>query len=282
MFRLVAASRVVREAVPSELVVVFYVVTLLGSAKFLIGALSVAYWNWSERRRELLALVGVAFVALTVTLALKHGLGLPRPPESVRRYPVETSSVGFPSGHAIAATVAYGGGLVALGRHDDPRALLAVGTVVLAVGLSRVVLGVHYLGDVLAGLAVGLAVLALLAPAVEYGPVYGFGAAAVLSVPALVVTGASPDAVLALGGSLGGIAAVTWLPGAPDLRSRVERGVLNVAGIGFVATTIAAREAVETVEPAVAVASFLLTFGVVGLPWAVGRALPAGSASTAG
>jgi len=210
MFRLVAASRVFREAVPAELVVVFWLVTLLGSAKFVIVALSLAYWNWTEYREELLALISVGFVALTVTLTLKFGFDLPRPPESVQRYPVETSSVGFPSGHAIAATVVYGGVLFALDKHRDSRYALPVGALVVAVGLSRVVLGVHYLGDVLAGFAVGVILLGGVTVAVERGPLLGFSAAAALSVPAMVVTGASTDAALALGGSLGGVAATAW------------------------------------------------------------------------
>jgi membrane-associated phospholipid phosphatase len=171
VFRLVAASRVLREAVPDELVPVVWAVTLLGSAKFLVLALSVGYWNLEEYREELLALVSVGFVGLAVTIALKYGFDLPRPPAAVQRYPVEPSPVGFPSGHAIAATTIYGGALLAFDRVRDPRAVAGVGLVIL----------------------LGATVI------FERGAVYGFAAAAVLSIPALVATGGNADAALALG-----------------------------------------------------------------------------------
>lgn len=68
----------------------------------------------------------------------------------------------FPSGHAFAATVFYGMMVVLVWRLTDwrwARALaVALGpAIILAVGLSRVYLNVHYLSDVLAGWAIGLA-----------------------------------------------------------------------------------------------------------------------------
>ncbi|MFB6151678.1 MAG: phosphatase PAP2 family protein [Haloarculaceae archaeon] len=295
MFRLVAASRVLREAVPPELVPAFWLVTLLGSAKFLMVGLSLAYWNSHEHREELLALVSVAFVALTATLVLKYWFHLPRPPAAVQRYPVEPSPVGFPSGHAIAATVVYGGALVAFDRLGDARATVAAAALVAAVGLSRVVLGVHYLGDVLAGFAVGIAVLAPLAWAVEAdAPVgsvrrdqstHAFLAAAVLAVPALVVTGGSADAALALGGSLGGLAAARLRARSPlagvRTRSLTGRAVLNGTGLGFVGATFVVVEGVSFSLPATTAANFVLAFGIVALPTVVGQVdwLP-GTAST--
>ena len=210
MYRLVEASAAVREAVPAELVPVFWVVTALGSANFLMFGLSLAYWNDRRRRRELLAVISVAFVAVSVTLALKYWFGLPRPPTAVQRYPIEPSAVGFPSGHAIAATTVYGGALLAFGRVRDPRAVLGVGTLVALIGLSRVVLGVHYLGDVLAGFAVGVVMLAVLAVALDRGATVVFGFAVALSVPAVLMTTDTGDAALALGGSIGGLAATLW------------------------------------------------------------------------
>lgn len=276
MFRLVGASRVLREAFPAELVPFAWAVTLLGSATFLVFALSLTYWNWSERRDEVLALVSVAFVALTVTLVLKHGFDLPRPPATVRRYPVETSDVGFPSGHAIAATVVYGGGLVALDRWRDSRAVGAVAALVVAIGLSRVVLGVHYLGDVLAGWAVGLTLLGAVRAVVERGAADGFAAAALLSVPALAVTGVSGDALLAFGGSLGGFLGVRWRTPAPAVRTVGERLAVNAAGLGVVAAALVTERAVEGVSTAVAGVNFLLAFGIVAVPTMVARIEPLG------
>jgi len=271
MFRLVEASAAIREAVPAELVPVFWVVTALGSAKFLMIGLSLAYWNDQRRRRELLAVVSVAFVAVSVTLALKYWFGLPRPPAAVQRYPIEPSAVGFPSGHAIAATTVYGGALLAFDRHRDPRALVGVATLVALIGLSRVVLGVHYLGDILAGFAVGVVMLGVLAVALDRGVAVVFGLAVALSVPAVLVTTDTGDAALALGGSVGGLAATLWRSRSERFRSRAERVLVNVAGVGFVGSAILVAETVEPMLVTAAAVNLALAFVIVALPSLVGR-----------
>jgi membrane-associated phospholipid phosphatase len=279
MIRLVEASRVIREAVPDELVPVFWVITLLGSAKFLMVALSLAYWNDQKRRRELLAVVSVAFVAVSVTLALKYWFGLPRPPAAVQRYPVDPSPVGFPSGHAIAATTVYGGALIAFDRVRDPKIAAGTAALVALIGLSRVVLGVHYLGDILAGFAVGLVMLGFLAVAIDRGPTVVFALAVALSVPAVLVTTDIGDAALALGGSVGGLAGSYWRTRAERFRSRVERAAVTVAGVGFVGVAVAVVEAVETVLAAAAAANGVLAFGIVALPALIGRFEQLGAAN---
>ncbi|CAA9238926.1 MAG: hypothetical protein AVDCRST_MAG41-1304 [uncultured Corynebacteriales bacterium] len=70
----------------------------------------------------------------------------------------------FPSGHALGATIAIGLLALVLGTLISRRAriLLWVGAAlaVLLVSLSRLVLGVHYLSDVTAGMVLGVAWLA--------------------------------------------------------------------------------------------------------------------------
>jgi membrane-associated phospholipid phosphatase len=75
------------------------------------------------------------------------------------------SSASFPSGHATAAVASLGAAAVLVTeRLDSPRARAWVWGVAiaagLAVGLSRIVLNVHYVTDVLAGWCFGLAWLA--------------------------------------------------------------------------------------------------------------------------
>jgi membrane-associated phospholipid phosphatase len=276
VFRLAAASEPFRAAVPDELVPVVWAVTMLGSAKFLMVGLSLAYWNLEAHREKLLALVSTAFLALAATLLLKYWFHLPRPPVAVQRYPVDPSPVGFPSGHAISATVVYGGVLVVADRYRDPRAVLGVGALVLAVGLSRVVLGVHYLGDILAGFAVGLVALGVLVVALERGATAVFALAVALSVPAVVVTGGNADATLALGGSLGALAGtVGRSAGVFDggrIRTRAERALLSVGGLVFVGAAVAIAETVESLLLLAGVANFALAFGIVALPALAGRA----------
>jgi undecaprenyl-diphosphatase len=68
----------------------------------------------------------------------------------------------FPSGHAMSSTVVYGALLLVLlpaVQSRRGRRAMVGGTValVVAVGCSRLMLGVHFLSDVLGGFALGLA-----------------------------------------------------------------------------------------------------------------------------
>jgi undecaprenyl-diphosphatase len=83
---------------------------------------------------------------------LKELIGRERP---VFDDPVSTSSgPSFPSGHAMTSTAAYGA-VVLLAR----RRAVTVAAIVLvvAIGITRIVLGVHWVTDVLGGWVVGAA-----------------------------------------------------------------------------------------------------------------------------
>jgi membrane-associated phospholipid phosphatase len=74
----------------------------------------------------------------------------------------------FPSGHVLGATIGYGLVILLLWhRFDRPRLriafLLGLVALLLLIGFSRLYVGDHYLGDVLAGYTIGLAWLALCA-----------------------------------------------------------------------------------------------------------------------
>lgn len=115
------------------------------------------------RRAWLLAgawVLGVAGVGLWVRI-LKLALGRDRPEV---RWALE-QGYSFPSGHSAGTLVCYGLlawiGLVLL-RPAHPRRWMALAAVVVVgVGASRVLLGVHYVSDVLAGWLLGLAWMAL-------------------------------------------------------------------------------------------------------------------------
>ncbi len=81
-------------------------------------------------------------------------------PSSFFDYPLP-GSYSFPSGHALFAFCFFTTGAALLAprlTHALPRRLVwgAAVAVILAVGLSRIYLGVHYPSDVIAGYAVGL------------------------------------------------------------------------------------------------------------------------------
>lgn len=102
------------------------------------------WWVW-------VALMGAAPIMETV---FKHMIARPRP---------EDVSLGFPSGHATAAAAFFGAVMILAGALP-PRACAGVRALALVmiglVGLARVILRAHWPSDVLAGIALGLALAA--------------------------------------------------------------------------------------------------------------------------
>jgi membrane-associated phospholipid phosphatase len=112
-----------------------------------IGAIGAAIDK--RRRREWLVAAGGVAVAHGASIAVKRVVRRPRPNHPDVRVLVGTpSKLSFPSSHAAsttAAAVLYGG------LTGQP----AAGAVVPPMLVSRMVLGVHYPTDVLAGSALG-------------------------------------------------------------------------------------------------------------------------------
>jgi undecaprenyl-diphosphatase len=77
----------------------------------------------------------------------------------------------FPSGHSLGSIICYGALLLVFLPAISPRfrtlSRIVVGVLIAAIGVSRVVLGVHYLSDVVGAWAVGVAWLGLTAYAFE-------------------------------------------------------------------------------------------------------------------
>ena len=130
-----------------------------GMLTFLTFAAAGFLWLQGSRRSMWLMLVAIGGGQALSSLA-KAGFDRPRPDLVPHGMHVYTSS--FPSGHAMMAAVTYLtlGALIA--RVQPTRALklyvltLAV-IVTVAVGVSRVYLGVHWPTDVLAGWTAGAA-----------------------------------------------------------------------------------------------------------------------------
>lgn len=141
-------------------------VTGLGSAGMItMLTLSAAGFLVLQARSHLAAYLVLAVGSGTlVSFALKHAFDRPRPDLVVHGQMVYTSS--FPSGHSMLSAVAFFTVGALLSGAQPSRALkaylLGLATLLsVAVGVTRVYLGVHWPTDVLAGWTAG-AVWALL------------------------------------------------------------------------------------------------------------------------
>jgi len=139
-----------------------------------LTALTVTVGIILTMRRQWLLLGGWLIAVIggeLLNLVLKGAFQRPRPEHSEI---LSTESWSFPSGHAMLSLVVYGM-LVYLVTRLDPdigRRRLAIVTLgaavlILAIGWSRIYLGVHHLSDVLAGYAAGALWLSVCSSAVE-------------------------------------------------------------------------------------------------------------------
>ena len=146
----VAVEEAVRDLTGLGGVLLTTLATLLGAAFFLLD----------ERPHAASFLLGSVAGGVAVTFALKAGFDRPRP--DLVAHHMEALSASFPSGHSATAAVVYLtlGALIARSLPRTRLRALAMGAAVvltLAIGASRVYLGVHWPTDVLAGWTVGAA-----------------------------------------------------------------------------------------------------------------------------
>jgi membrane-associated phospholipid phosphatase len=257
MSRSAGVVEAIRAALTEPVLLAAALVTLAGDAGTLLAISLSAYWlagptdgegggqrQWGLDRRRGAFVFACALGAFSLTAGLKALFALPRPsigilaPEAfettfaagVLRAFVESaasaSGYGFPSGHAIGATVVYGA--LALVSDVGTRRGRAVGAgvVVALVSLSRVVLGVHYLVDVLVGIVVGLAFLAsVVSLARGIDATRTFALSVVLGVLAVLpaIGDAPRDAIALLGVSIGAIGVWLLLDGTRRPESGRER-----------------------------------------------------------
>ncbi|MDB6114909.1 MAG: phosphoesterase [Lacunisphaera sp.] len=137
-------------------------ITALGGATVVVTATALVSGCLLLRRqwRTVLVLVATTGGGYGVSLALKSAYGRERP--TVVPPLDQVSSTSFPSGHAMCSAIFYltMGALLA---HATPRHrekiyfIAAAGALMFLIGCSRVLLGVHYPTDVLAGWSAGTA-----------------------------------------------------------------------------------------------------------------------------
>ncbi len=156
-----AANQTVHNATTEPVTGWVFVLTALGSTFVLIGVvLSAALGLTLRGRWRSAATLVIAYVVTDATVAIvKLIVSRPRPDASL----TEAGGFSFPSGHSAMSMVVYGCLAFALARavRGFPRVAFALcgAALVVAIGLSRIYLGVHYPSDVIAGWTTGAAIL---------------------------------------------------------------------------------------------------------------------------
>ena len=126
---------------------------------WLVTGLSVLYtWRNGAHRLSLFLIATTAGGGIMST-AIKVLVDRPRPEVD---HPVTTAfGKSFPSGHALSSTVVFGAVLLTFLPVLAPRlrraAVVLTAMLVLSIGASRLLLGVHFLSDVVGGHILGVA-----------------------------------------------------------------------------------------------------------------------------
>ena len=218
MSRGIGVLPAIQELVPEWAALLVALLTQLGDVWFLTLLVGVVYWVRPDDREDAVVVVGLMLAGFSLITALKYAFALPRPGQPLAELEAlgplarplyeatgTADGYGFPSGHALLTTVVYGALAGRLSIGTARQRALGAATVVGLVSASRVALGVHYLVDVVAGVAVGLAFLLaanrLTARYPTDRPAITLSLAVALAVVALVVSGGAVDAVLILAAS---------------------------------------------------------------------------------
>jgi membrane-associated phospholipid phosphatase len=147
------------EHATSQAVDIIKLITNLGSTWFVVTALvAVAVFDYVRRRNAqvflFVAVVGLGELALNNLIKVLVQRDRPAVLQLMSAH-----GYSFPSGHSAAAAAAWSAVALVLGRDRSrrTRALLAGGAALIAitVATSRALLGVHWVSDVLGGLAMG-------------------------------------------------------------------------------------------------------------------------------
>ncbi|WP_247003835.1 phosphatase PAP2 family protein [Halosolutus gelatinilyticus] len=254
---------------------------LLGGVHYVAGD---RFPKWGIDRRRGLFVLGLLLTYVALVGVLKQSFMVPRPPGAetppdVQWIPSALQGVfasistgtgyGFPSGHALGSTLVWGGFALAVRKDKRSHVWLALaGVVILIVSLSRVVLGVHYLVDVVVGTVIGIVVLGGLYTISDHGTTPGRVLVFAAGIGVLgLIHGVTFDSVAAVGSAVG--AWLTWravgdlTPAHPLNRREVVVGfaVFGLAG-GFFAL-------LNSLKPSLPITFFGATIavgGVVGAP----------------
>lgn len=131
--------------------------TFLGNAEFTALLLATVYW--CIRKRTGAVLICLSPFSTWLGDAVKYAFNIPRPADPRLRLQWVELTPSFLSGHSLSAVALYG--LVAA-RLRKPAVTVVCAVVIAGIAASRMFLGFHFPQDVIGGLLLGLALLAVL------------------------------------------------------------------------------------------------------------------------
>jgi membrane-associated phospholipid phosphatase len=292
MSRGIGTVELVQGVVPDWAAAGVAVLTQLGDAWFLIALLGVLYWTQRDEQADIV-LVGAALLAgAGLYRGLKFTFERPRPDQPLLdpatlgavtqplyEVTASASGYGFPSGHATSSAVVYFGLAAVLSVWTLRRRVAVAAVLVAVVSLTRVALGVHYLVDVVAGVALGGLLVVLSVPLLgrltsdrETPLLVG---AVLASGFYLAASGGETTAILLVGGTLGllsgwQLVVLGRLTAGPDTPVRLERVRLGLA-IASLLSLLLATAAFPLLSPEQYAVS---AGGVVGFGVVVGVVVP--------
>ena len=162
------------ESTPLWAAFLFLAISYLGSIYVIAPATALMYLRADDWRTA--TWLGIVLCAYALFVFLKPVAGTERPGvespipheqlpillEQIHLLAVDFDTDSFPSGHAVAATVFYGLLVVDLDVGTTAQRLVGATLILLGIYTSRIVLGVHFLGDVVGGAMLGVALLIVL------------------------------------------------------------------------------------------------------------------------
>jgi len=129
----------------------FSFISHLGSELIFISLIMIGYWGFNKKESIIAGLI-LLFAAVS-NYWLKGAIANPRPDSSYWYPGTETPNYSTPSGHSQFSASFYGWISI---KVKTWWMMLASSILIILVGISRVYLGVHYLGDVLLGWGLGI------------------------------------------------------------------------------------------------------------------------------
>jgi membrane-associated phospholipid phosphatase len=129
----------------------FIAITTINSQSVYFLLASLIFWCFGKKT-GIRALYVILFSAFA-TILIKNLFSMPRPSEYLHK--IQENDFGFPSGHAQVSSGFWG----YAGLSIKNKFIVFVGIIaIMSVSLSRVYLGVHYVGDVAGGIIFGLSI----------------------------------------------------------------------------------------------------------------------------